>query len=140
VKDGDKYRINILEQKKIKNDTANHYQTKFLGYGYSIAGFKARQIIDSWLMYHDEFFPDKEAMFISEKKSRISIRRIQSMVKHYGEMVGINISPHSFRHYAASRMAAKYGIASAAVVLGHENITTTQRYISKKIINVTVGE
>lgn len=76
---------------------------------------------------------DKNALFLSERKRRISKRSIQYLVKKY---IGISnldtdkYSPHKLRHTAATLMY-KYGkvdIRSLQEILGHENISTTQIY------------
>lgn len=76
---------------------------------------------------------DKNALFISERKRRISKRTVQYLVKKY---IGISdldtdkYSPHKLRHTAATLMY-KYGkvdIRSLQQILGHENISTTQIY------------
>lgn len=45
---------------------------------------------------------DKDALFISLKKQRLSDRQIERLVKKYKELAGIdkNITPHKFRHSA----------------------------------------
>lgn len=76
---------------------------------------------------------DKDALFLSERKRRISKRSVQYLVKKY---IGISnldkdkYSPHKLRHTAATLMY-KYGkvdIRSLQQILGHENISTTQIY------------
>jgi len=76
---------------------------------------------------------DKNALFLSERKCRISKRTVQYLVKKY---IGISnldtekYSPHKLRHTAATLMY-KYGkvdIRSLQQILGHENISTTQIY------------
>lgn len=76
---------------------------------------------------------DKNALFLSERKQRISKRSVQYLVKKY---IGISnldkekYSPHKLRHTAATLMY-KYGkvdILSLQQILGHENISTTQIY------------
>ncbi len=76
---------------------------------------------------------DKNALFLSERKSRISKRSVQYLVKKYinvSELDAEKYSPHKLRHTAATLMY-KYGkvdIRSLQQILGHENISTTQIY------------
>jgi len=73
------------------------------------------------------------ALFISSKKMRISARAVERMVKKYIEKAGLDknkYSPHKLRHTAATLMY-KHGnvdIRSLQVLLGHENVSTTQIY------------
>jgi len=76
---------------------------------------------------------DKNALFLSERKQRISKRSVQYLVKKYIGISDLDIekySPHKLRHTAATLMY-KYGkvdIRSLQQILGHENISTTQIY------------
>lgn len=76
---------------------------------------------------------DKNALFLSERKRRISKRSVQYLVKKYIGISNLDMdkySPHKLRHTAATLMY-KYGkvdIRSLQQILGHENISTTQIY------------
>lgn len=75
----------------------------------------------------------RDALFISERKSRINMRTVEKIVKKYIEDAGLDkdkYTPHKLRHTAATLMY-KYGnvdIRSLQMILGHENINTTQIY------------
>ncbi|MHC1721199.1 MAG: tyrosine recombinase XerC [Clostridiaceae bacterium] len=74
-----------------------------------------------------------DALFISERKTRINMRTVEKIVKKYIADAGLDkdkYSPHKLRHTAATLMY-KYGnvdIRSLQMILGHENISTTQIY------------
>lgn len=75
----------------------------------------------------------KDALFISERKSRINKRTVEKIVKKYIEAAGLDkskYSPHKLRHTAATLMYkhGKVDIRSLQKILGHENISTTQIY------------
>jgi len=76
---------------------------------------------------------DKNALFLSERRRRISKRSVQYLVKKYLGISNLDTekySPHKLRHTAATLMY-KYGkvdIRSLQQILGHENISTTQIY------------
>ncbi len=76
---------------------------------------------------------DKNALFISERKQRISKRTVQYLVKKYigaSDLDTEKYSTHKLRHTAATLMY-KYGnvdIRALQHILGHENISTTQIY------------
>lgn len=76
---------------------------------------------------------DKDALFLSERKRRISKRTVQYLVKKYIGLSDLDTgkySTHKLRHTAATLMY-KYGkvdIRSLQQILGHENIATTQIY------------
>lgn len=77
--------------------------------------------------------PDKDALFISRNHRRISERTVQSIVKKYVRLAGLDetkYSPHKLRHTAATLMY-KYGEVDIRIlqeILGHENLSTTQIY------------
>lgn len=80
-----------------------------------------------------EDLKDDKALFISNKKNRLSAKGIQHLVKKYIKKAGLDeskFSPHKLRHTAATLMY-KYGgvdIRALQDILGHENVSTTQIY------------
>ena len=76
---------------------------------------------------------DRNALFLSERRQRISKESVQKIVKKYIRTAGLDperYSTHKLRHTAATLMY-KYGnvdIRSLQELLGHESISTTQIY------------
>ena len=76
---------------------------------------------------------DKNALFLSERKQRISKATVQHLVKKYIVSAGLDprkYSTHKLRHTAATLMY-KYGhvdIRALQELLGHESISTTEIY------------
>ncbi len=76
---------------------------------------------------------DKNALFISKRKQRISKESVQKIVKKYIKEAGIDpqrYSTHKLRHTAATLMY-KYGkvdIRALQELLGHQSISTTEIY------------
>jgi integrase/recombinase XerD len=76
---------------------------------------------------------DKDALFISERKQRMSKETVQHVVKKYIKESGLDpkrYSTHKLRHTAATLMY-RYGsvdIRSLQQLLGHESIATTEIY------------
>lgn len=76
---------------------------------------------------------DKDALFLSERKSRISNKMVQFIVKKFIGQSGLDVklySTHKLRHTAATLMY-KHGnvdIRALQGILGHECITTTEIY------------
>ena len=77
--------------------------------------------------------PDKDALFLSRLKKRMSIKTIQHVVKLHLEAAGLDASKysaHKLRHTAATLMY-RYGHVDVRVLqemLGHTNLSTTQIY------------
>ena len=76
---------------------------------------------------------DREALFISRERKRISPKTVQAMVNKYLEKIGLGgpgYSVHKLRHTAATLMY-QYGEVDIRVlkdILGHENLGTTEIY------------
>ncbi len=76
---------------------------------------------------------DKNALFISERKQRMSAKTVQYLVKKYIKAAGLDTerySTHKLRHTAATLMY-KHGnvdINTLQHILGHESISTTEIY------------
>lgn len=76
---------------------------------------------------------DRNALFISRQKNRISRRNVQFIVKKYLESAGITeegYSVHKLRHTAATLMYqhGNVDVMLLKEILGHENLSTTQIY------------
>lgn len=75
---------------------------------------------------------DQKALFLSERKQRISRRTVQHIIKEYLRQISgaENLSTHKLRHTAATLMY-QYGnvdIRALQEILGHESIATTEIY------------
>ncbi len=76
---------------------------------------------------------DKDALFISRQKGRISPKTVQYVVKTTLEKAGLadrDLSTHKLRHTAATLMYqhGNVDVLSIKEILGHENLNTTQIY------------
>ena len=76
---------------------------------------------------------DKDALFISRQKGRISPKTVQFIVKSTLEKAGLAdraLSTHKLRHTAATLMYQHGNVDVLAIkeILGHENLNTTQIY------------
>ena len=93
-----------------------------------------RQLLLVWLDDRNRYFygePNSGPLFISKLKQRLSVDSVQEMVAKYTDHLPKHITPHKLRSSAAMNLySSNVGVLSIASLLGHENITTTQRYIS----------
>jgi site-specific recombinase XerD len=59
----------------------------------------------------------------------LSVRGIQKRIEYYARKSGLNVSCHQLRHTMATQLLnADAGLATIQDLLGHGQITTTQRY------------
>lgn len=76
---------------------------------------------------------EKDPLFLSERKVRISKRTVQTLIKNYLKVycgLDENYSTHKLRHTAATLMY-QYGnvdIRALQEILGHESVATTEIY------------
>lgn len=79
-------------------------------------------------------FLSDDAYFCSRSGKRITTNSVGRMIKITGEMAKIReeirCSPHTIRHYYAQFMLRNgFDVYATSRLLGHENITTTKRYL-----------
>ena len=76
---------------------------------------------------------DKNALFISNRGTRISNQMVQKTVEKYLSLAGLgnrNLSTHKLRHTAATLLYQQGGVSVLTLkeILGHEQLSTTQIY------------
>lgn len=98
---------------------------------------RAQRMLDEYLGLRTDnqqalFVPTK-GKSIAKSQQRLTSRYIQEKIKQYREKLKINlpISPHSLRHGFATYLAEE-GASPVAiqVLLGHESLATTTRYVN----------
>jgi site-specific recombinase XerD len=90
---------------------------------------------EMWLARRPEV--EDEALFITRRKRRISVRGIQDRLAHYCRQAGLEVSCHQLRHTFGRRMAeGEMPLPSLSKVLGHAQVTTTQVYIAGAGVDV----
>lgn len=94
-----------------------------------------RAVIDAYLPMRSALsdIVDKEALFLSSRGRRISVKTVQWMVYKYLKLAGFEnkkLSVHKLRHTAATLMyrTGKVDVRVLKDILGHEQLNTTQIY------------
>lgn len=77
-------------------------------------------------------YQDRNALFISRNRKRISPKTVQWLVKKYLKEINLDegYSVHKLRHTAATLMYQQGGVDTRVLkdILGHENMNTTEIY------------
>jgi site-specific recombinase XerD len=90
-----------------------------------------RNLLLIWLKDRELYFNGEETgpLFISQKKSRLSVDSVEELVRKYTSHLPKKITPHKLRSSAAMNLhGSGVDILTIASILGHENVATTQRY------------
>jgi integrase/recombinase XerD len=97
---------------------------------------RAKKHIDEYLKARTDDFPylfiPEGGKNVKEKNKHISPNYLQMKIKKYRELLGINVptSAHSLRHGFATYLAEQgANPAAIQILLGHESLDTTTRYV-----------
>ena len=76
----------------------------------------------------------EEALFLSNRGTRISTRRVEQIVDHYIEEAGLQgkgYHVHSLRHSTATNLLkhTSANLMDVKNMLGHANVSSTERYL-----------
>ena len=91
------------------------------------------EALNNWLVVRKSIaVVDKNALFLSNRRKRMSVDAVQAMVKQTLLKAGLDASlysPHKLRHTAATLMIQNgVDVRTLQEVLGHESLNTTQIY------------
>lgn len=85
---------------------------------------------------NDPRTPDKDrnALFFSNQRKRLSETRIQGIISQRFQQAGIQkrFSPHRLRNGCLTRLTDKVGLSTASRVGGHSHASTTEGYYDRK--------
>lgn len=99
-----------------------------------VIGDNTKQQLQKWINVRSKVFPDinTDALFVSQKKVRMSTDAANDALQKYCEKAGIDkhITMHKLRSSAACTLAKNnIPVKAIAQQLGHSSINTTMRYL-----------
>ena len=90
-----------------------------------------RSLLLVWMKDRELYFggEDSGPLFMSTKKQRMSVDSVERMISKYTSHLSKHITPHKLRSSAAMNLySSGVSLLTIASLLGHESVTTTQRY------------
>ncbi len=100
-------------------------------------GDEVREIMEGYLEYRKSLEPvegSENALFLSSRRSRITVRSVENLVKKYAGRTEIlkKITPHKLRStYGTALYESTGDIGLVAEVLGHESVQTTKKFYTE---------
>lgn len=90
-------------------------------------------VIKEWIGYREDIVDNanEDALFVSNRKSRVNTRTIYNIIKEYGSVIeGKNITPHKTRAtYGTNLYDKTHDVYFVQQCMGHSNPKTTELYI-----------
>jgi site-specific recombinase XerD len=87
----------------------------------------AYAVLAAWLAQRPAAAPT--AVFVNARGQPLSVSGVEWQLRRYGQQAGVAVSPHRLRHTFARQVTeAGMPLASVGKLLGHADLTTTQRY------------
>ena len=112
-------------------------------------GENTQKALKEWITIRNQVYADIDspALFLSQKKGRLSDDAVSDFLEKYCDEAGIKrITPHKLRASAATNLAAaKVDIQTIGNILGHRSTSTTLKYVAvleenkKNAVNILDG-
>jgi site-specific recombinase XerD len=86
-----------------------------------------RNLVAAWLAVRPA--SDSDHLFLNQHQRPLSVAGVEFRLRTYCQALGLHLTCHQLRHTFARRLAEqRMPLASISQLLGHSQVTTTQRY------------
>lgn len=112
-------------------------------------GSVAAEALQRWFPYRDKLTvdrirrghePEREAVFLNSRGTRLTARSVERLVAGYGERagIGVRVTPHALRHsFATHLLEMGVDLRTVQELLGHVSLSTTQKYTHLNMDHLT---
>ena len=112
-------------------------------------GNAAADALKRWFSQRDQLIadrikrghePERAALFLNSRGSRLTSRSVERLVSRYGERagIGVRVTPHALRHsFATHLLEMGLDLRTVQELLGHVSLSTTQKYTHLNMDHLT---
>lgn len=133
----DCFKIKVKALKKV-DGIHEPYEEKIINKDFKVGKFYFTIYFDKYLKLREQ--NDNEYFFITASNQQFKPEQVRSFFKTLSQKIGFKVTPHTIRHTIGTYIAQEVGILQANILLGHQDIKTTQIYIKKDIKKAIVPQ
>ncbi|XOF34528.1 MAG: site-specific tyrosine recombinase/integron integrase [Candidatus Electrothrix sp. YB6] len=112
-------------------------------------GSAATEALQNWFQQRSQLIadritrghePERDALFLNNRGTRLTVRSVERMVAGYGLRAGISVrvTPHALRHsFATHLLEMGMDLRMVQELLGHVSLSTTQKYTHLDLEHLT---
>ncbi len=109
---------------------------KYIPFDLKIGSYTIKEYYDNYIFAKKYFVKNQnssnDSFFVTKSGNKLTDNYIRKeIIQKYNP----SLTTHSFRHFVATNIANKQGIHKASIMLGHQSISTTMRYVNPETVD-----